>query len=116
MELEIEVISDENEELNSKLINKDWDFNTLQRNYEKEKKVSGTKESQKKKGYMSNSKMRNRNSDKFMYEWFYNFLMWNQTKCLEIKRENWMVYKCILKISKKGIIVYWKGRFGKWNE
>ena len=68
LELEIEEISDENEELNSKLIDKDWDFKVLKRNYEKEKKVSGTKESQKKKGYTCNSRMGIRNGYKFMYK------------------------------------------------
>ena len=67
LELEIEEISNENEEMNSKLIDKDRDFNALQRKYKKEKKVSGMKESQKKKGFMCHSRMRNRNGNKFMY-------------------------------------------------
>ena len=67
LELEIEVISDEHEEIERKLIDKDRDFSALQKKYEKEKKMNERKESQRDKGIIYHSRKSNRNDDKFTY-------------------------------------------------
>ena len=67
LELEIEAISDEHDELESKLSDKDRDFSALQKLYKNEKKKNERKESQRDKGVAYHSRKSNRNGDKFTY-------------------------------------------------
>jgi len=58
LQQEIEMISDENEELNEKLCDKTDDFNRLKREYDKEKIMQVMRERQKAKGLVGQSELK----------------------------------------------------------